>query len=227
MKPSLLFAVSLLTTSSGAQALTIDFGSAGTPTICAFDIAGTGALSNCGNGSYINQSFADVAGLADITYSSIPRVASSTPTSLRWWGGSYNNLYGVAFANISDADSRARIEIRALDPNQSVTLNSFALGAYFNTTRNTNVDIYAIGGGTALYSFAGGVGNGSVSATTFTPNLTVAGGLWLEFKDSAYNVGIDNINYSVSAVPEPMSALMMLAGVGALVARQRLARKAV
>jgi hypothetical protein len=223
MKSAFMFAVCLMTASFGAQALTIDFGSSGTPNICTSSTAGTGPTIDCTNGLYIGQSYGDVLGVADITYSSIPRLA--LPTSLRWWATAYNNLYGVAWANSSDADSRARIEIRALEPNQSVTLTSFALGAYANTTRSTNVNIYAIGSDTALYSFTGSVGDGSVSATTFSPNITVAGGLWLEFKDSAYNVGIDNINYSVSSVPEPMSALMMLAGVGMLVARQRSTRK--
>jgi PEP-CTERM motif len=70
-------------------------------------------------------------------------------------------------------------------------------------------------------ALSGAVGNSTVAATSFTPNITVLGGLWLEFKDSAYNVGIDNIQYSVAVVPEPASALLMLAGVAGLLAARR------
>jgi PEP-CTERM motif len=226
MKTIHIFAASLLAAASGAQALTIDFGSSGKPRFCSAMTDGTGPTVNCGNGGYISQSFGDVAGVADVTYS-LPRLTS--PTSLRWWDTGFNTLYGVAWADGSDANSQARIEIKALAPGQAVTLTSFDLGAYFNASRATTVNVYAIGSTTALFSFSGLVGTSNGPATTFNPNITVAGGLWLEFKDSAYNVAIDNINYSVTAapVPEPASVVMMLAGVGGLlVARRRAARAA-
>jgi PEP-CTERM motif len=219
MKMSMLFAASLLAAVSGAQALTIDFGQTGSPIICTNSQDGLGALASCGNGSPISQSYGDVAGISDITYSS-PRI--TTPQSLLWWASSYNNLYGVAWSTGSDANSRARIEIKALQPGQAVTISSFDLGAYPSVTRNTNINIYAIGGTTPLFSLSNmPVGNSSVSATTFTPNITVADGLWIEWADSAYNVGIDNIQYSVTVVPEPASALLMLAGVAGLFAARR------
>jgi hypothetical protein len=218
MKIQMFFAASLLTAVSGAQALTIDFGQSGSPSICTATSDGLGALIGCGNGTAISQSYGDVPGISDITYSS-PRIA--TPQSLLWWATAYNNLYGVAWSNGSDADSRARIEIKALQPGQAVTLSSFDLGGYAFATRSTKVNIYAIGGSTPLFSFTGDVGNGSVSATSFSPNITVAGGLWIEWADSAFNVGIDNIQYSVSAVPEPASVLLMLAGVAGLLAARR------
>jgi hypothetical protein len=218
MKTSVLFAASLLAAVSGAQALTIDFGQSGNPTICTSSADGLGALIACGNGSAISQSYGDVAGVSDITYSS-PRIA--TPQSLLWWASAYNNLYGVAWSSGSDANSQARIEIKAAQPGQAVTISRFDLGAYAFSTVRTNVNIYAIGGTTPLFSFNDSVGNSNVSATTITPNITVAGGLWIEWADSAYNVGIDNIQYSVSAVPEPASALLMLTGVAGMLAARR------
>jgi hypothetical protein len=218
MTTTKFIAVTLLAAATSAQALTLDFGVAGVPDICTSNVNGLGAMVPCGPGLAISQSYGDVAGVSDITYSS-PLIA--TPTSLLWFGPNYNNLYGVAYASGSDANSLARIEIKPLTSGQAVTLSSFQLGAYANSTRSTTVNIYAIGSSAPLYSFSGDVGNGAVSATSFAPNITVTGGLWLEFKNSAFNVGIDNIQYSVSAVPEPASVLMMLAGVAGLLAARR------
>jgi hypothetical protein len=210
MKSSLLLAPLLLACAASSHALTVD--------------NGTGPLIACGNGSYLSQSYGDVAGLVDVDFSA-PRLAA--PTSLRWWDLSYNNLQGVAWADSSDANSLARIVIKAIDPTATVTLQSFDLGAYPSTTRNTNINVYAIGGGAPLYTFSGAVGNSTISATSFTPNISVVGGLWLEWADSAYNVGIDNIRYTISAVPEPTAAVLMLAGVaGLLMLRRRAAQQA-
>jgi hypothetical protein len=224
MKSSLLLAPLLLACAASSHALTVDFGTGPSPTICTAAANGTGPLIACGNGSYLSQSYGDVAGLVDVDFSA-PRLAA--PTSLRWWDLSYNNLQGVAWADSSDANSLARIVIKALDPTATVTLQSFDLGAYPSTTRNTNINVYAIGGGAPLYTFSGAVGNSTISATSFTPNISVVGGLWLEWADSAYNVGIDNIRYTISAVPEPTAAVLMLAGVaGLLMLRRRAAQQA-
>jgi PEP-CTERM motif len=214
MKTSLLFAPVLLSFAPASHALTIDFGSGpSAPTICSSTANGSGSLTTCGNGSYLSQSYGDVAGVVDVDYSA-PRLAA--PTSLRWWDLNYNNLQGVAWADSSDSNSLARIAIKSIDTTALVTLQSFDLGAYSNTTRSTTVNVYAIGGGTPLYTFAGAVGNSNISANNFSPNVSAVGGLWLEWADSAYNVCVDNIQYSISAVPEPEAVVLMFAGLASL-----------
>lgn len=217
-----LFAVllPLLAGATAAQAYTIDFGETGSPTICSNLSSGLGSTVACGDFSYLSQSHGDVAGVSDITYSA-PRFLS--PVSLRWWSAGYNSLYGVAWADGSDGDSQGRIEIKAVNPTDIVTLSSFDLGAFPNTTRGTTVTVTTLGGGSTLYSFGGSVGNGSNgnAPTTFTPDVSAAGGLWITWQDSAYNVGIDHISYSVSAVPEPAALALMLAGLGVVGLRAR------
>jgi hypothetical protein len=217
MKSAAFVVASLWVATTGAQALTIDFAQSGAPVICANTNDGTGALIACGNGSPISQSYGDVAGVSDITYSS-PRI--TTPQSLLWWASAYSNLYGVAWSTGGDANSLARIEIKAVQPGQVVTLSSFDLGAWPNAVLGTNLRIYAIGGGAPLFSFSGLIGAGSV-ANSFAPNVSAPNGLWIEWADSAYNVGIDNIQYSVTAIPEPTTALLMLTGVAGLLAARR------
>jgi hypothetical protein len=215
----MLLALSSLAAATAANALVIDFGTGpDVPDICTSASDGSGSLVACGNYGYISQSYGDVAGLVDVSYSA-PRQPS--PNTLYWWVSNYNNLYGVAFAPSNDADSQARIEIKALQPDSAVTLSSFMLGAYPSSTLNTTVNVTTIGGGTTLFSYSGPVGTGSVSATTFTPNVSASGGLWITFQDSAWNVGIDNINYTVTAIPEPATVAMLLAGLAGLALRAR------
>jgi hypothetical protein len=219
MRISACAALLPLVVMGSAHALSIDFGSGPTePAICSSTSDGLGTVEVCSNYAWISQSYGDVAGLVDVTYSS-PRQA--TPTSIEWWNSNYNTLYGVGFAPNSDADSRGRIEIKALVAGDQVTVSSFDLGAYSFNTLNTTVRILTIGGGTTLFSYTGAVGNGSVSASHFSPNVSAVGGVWIEWQDSAWNVGIDNIQYGVSAVPEGSTVSMILAGLAALALARR------
>jgi len=218
-----LLATALWAALATAHGGTLDFGSGPVaPSICTGVLAtGAGPASACTNGNFVSQAYGDVDGLVDISYVS-PPVADAT--GLRWWSTDYNNLYGILYAgNGGDSSSLARIEIKAAAPDAVVTLTGFDLGAYNQTTRGTNVNVYALGGGAPLYTFSGPVGDGALAATTFSVNVSAVGGLWLEWGDSAFNVGIDNVQYSVSSVPEPAPAALWLTGalMGFTVLRRR------
>lgn len=199
----------------GAQALTLDFGNAPTPAICSASSDGSGALALCLNGTHINQAYGDVAGVVDVSYSQ----PSNSGESLRWWDTSYNDLYGVLWADGSDGDSRARIELKPLNGG-AVALTSFDFGAFPNNTLGTVIDVYAIGGATPLFHYDSTVG---APPTHSSPPVNVSSpdGLWIEWKNSAFNVGIDNIVFSVQAVPEPTTWALMLGGLGLLAAAGR------
>ena len=218
MRCKVLFATALLAASATASALTLDFGNGpNPPTLCTLDTGGAGAATTCTDGSTMTQTYGDVPGLVDVTYTD----ANSPSLGLVWWDLNYNSLYGVLWVGGGDGASHARIELRALTPTDTVTLSGFDLGAWSNSTLGTNVNIYAIGGGAPLYTYVGPVGNGVGPPTSFALNVSAVGGLWLEWKNSAYNVGIDNVEFTVGAVPEPATVALMLAGVAALALRRR------
>jgi len=199
------------------QAAVLDFDGAG---ICTSDASGMGAASNCNNSAYILQSYGDVAGVVDVSYAA-PRYNDGR--SLRWWADDYNNLHGVLWADGSDANSLARIDLTP-GSGQSVTLTHLDLGAWVNTTRNTTLTISDLNGN-LLYSYKGPVGDGSTSMpTSFNGSWSSASGIRIEWEDSAYNVGVDNITYNMAPVPEPESYAMLvigLAALGALARRRR------
>lgn len=220
MKRTLILA-SLSLTVGASQAYVLDFGNGpDAPTLCSSSSDGSGAFVGCTNGTYFNQAYGDVAGVVDVGYSA-PRIVTDS-RSLRWWSTDYNDLYGVLWADGGDSDSRARITLTPLGGGQ-VNLTHFDLGAWVQTTRGTTVNIYEIGNATPVYTFSGNVGSGLTHAS-FDVNISSAVGLQLEWQDSAYNVGIDNVTFTVGVVPEPSTYAMLLAGLafcGALSRRRR------
>lgn len=203
-----------------AAANVIDFGAVAPETaVCSSTNDGLGAITACADSDYLHQSYGDIAGVVDVRYSA-PR---SADTSLRWWAEDYNDLYGVAWADRSDNDSMARIDIVALQGGMGITLTHFDLGAYLNTSRSTTVTITDLADNSVLYTFSGAVGmfGGFNFATPFNVNLSSTSGIRIEWADSAYNVGIDNITYAVTAVPEAETYALLLAGLGLVTAAAR------
>ena len=192
-----------------AQAGVIDFNPASA--VCNNSSTGNGSIVPCGDYGYIAQSYGDVAGVLDVQYSA-PRL---TDTTLQWWDSDYNSLRGVAWAAGGDGNSKARIDLVPLN-GQGVTLTHFDIGAYANTTRGTTVTISAIGG-PVLFSYVGNVGVLPANLpTSFDGSWSGANGIRIEWEDSAYNNGIDNITYEmrgVSPVPEPAAFLMLIVGL--------------
>ena len=177
----------------------LDFGNAPpAPSICTAIADGSGPATGVyDNASRIVQSYGDVAGAR--------RHISKRQHKLADSGG----VPTTTIYTVSCSRSRARLHrsiwCRPLE--DVVSLTHLDLGAWPNTTRTTTLNIYDLANSSVLlYTFSGSVGSG---ATTHTPfdfsSLSSSSGLRIEWLDEAYNVGIDNVTFNVSPVPEPGS----------------------
>lgn len=169
----------------------------------AVDLNFNGAVSN---GSLLAQSYGDGA-TWNVTYADL----TSPGLSLKGWNSGYQGTNDVLYAGSSDANSHGRITITPSSGYQ-VTVNSFDLTPYLPNNANGFSSQWAVYGAGGIPSFAS-VGLSNV-LTTYSPSFSSNTGVVIEWKTSAYNVGIDNINFSVTAVPEPETYAMFLAGLG-------------
>lgn len=169
----------------------------------------------CYNLRQIAQDYGDEAGVIDIAYIDVLHPGES----LRMWDNGYNDLHNVAYARGGNAvgQSHGRIELRAVGDRQ-VGLDGMDFGAWANATRMSHIRVGALGSVDALFAYDGAIGAGATTHTSFLfDDLAAAGGLWIDWFDTATDVGIDNLRFTVSElstpVPEPESFWLMLGGL--------------
>jgi hypothetical protein len=182
--------------------------------ICSSFSDGSGPMVACGNGSYINQAYGDSA-QNDVQYLDV-----KNGTSMRWWNQNYNNLVGVAWGGSGDCTGCSFNSIYLLPvAGYRITLNSFDMGAWPNNVRDTHLSIVEVFTNNVLANYGvQTIGTGDM-AVSFAPNVSSSLGIIIDFYDTGYNVGIDNIDFTVSPVPEPGTLLLLgtglIGGVGA------------
>ena len=164
----------------------------------------------------IASDYGSIAGVIDLL--------NTTPggTNLLFWTDSYSGR-PAAYSNSS-------VGLITLTPaaGLTVTLDSFFLGGWPNTNRNISYSIDDLATPGLDISVNAAFVAGSTGLLV-TPALTSAAGLRISFGPDGYNGGINNIAFSIAAVPEPESYLMLLAGlglVGAIARRGRQSRAA-
>jgi hypothetical protein len=190
------------------------------------DICGPGGNAVCTDGSFIGENYGDIAGVLDVQYRNLQ--GNPSLTTLRFWNGDYNDLSRVAWTDGGDGNSRAEIFLKPLN-GDVVTLKSFDLGAWPDTQRTTSFTILD-GDGNLLADSGGtitiGIQPGNLHNTfDFTgQGIASATGIRIQWGPSAFNVGIDNIDFQVGAVPLPAPAWLLGGGLLTLAARRRRAR---
>jgi hypothetical protein len=196
----------LLAATTASNAAVLDFSG----DVCAVAGTGIGAFASCSNGSFINQAYGDTP---EVDFNFLSR--ADLTSSMSFWADAYSGLERVAYGNIP------AITITALGDN-FVSLESFQLGAWPNSNRASQVTVTELVTGNVLLS-TGPITVLGTTPTTFNINSTSSHGFTIVFGPDGFNVGIDNITYTTSPIPEPGAWALMalgLAGLGA-VARRR------
>lgn len=188
---------------SAANAVTLTFSG----NIC-------GGGTTCSNNEVIDDTYGDIAGQLDVIYDRDITIGGEN--RLRAYGANYSDLSGVAYGGSDNFTGPAEIFLKPLAGYQ-VTLLGFDLGAWPKTTRDTQVTILT-GGGQVLSASTPLTIDGQFH-TSLSYNFTSADGIRIQWGPDAYDVGIDNIEFTVSAisgsaVPEPATWAMMIAGFG-------------
>jgi len=179
--------------------------------------------------SHIKSDYGSQSGVT-ISYS-----ANVGQNYLRWWGTQahqYGDLTSVAWATPDwsqvgsgtnlDCCSVAQIKFQVA-AGSTFTLNSWDIAAYYPDL-HSSVNVFDLFGNTIwstgdfLAPIAGHLHQTCVGCTTTT-------GLILQFGPTATNVGISNIDFTITSVPEPGTLPLLALGLGAAVmaARRKLA----
>ncbi|MEO8297518.1 MAG: PEP-CTERM sorting domain-containing protein [Burkholderiales bacterium] len=180
------------------------------------------------NDSHLNQQYGDIPGEVNLTY------RNGVGSTLLLWDTGYANLTDVVWSqggrdpatdtdgdHIGDNNSFAQITLTA-QPGYSVTLLGFDLGAYLCcdkqlASRDTYLRVYELGNAVADPFNPSYVQPISTSlADHFSYSTASSKGWVIEWENSAFNVGLDNLQFSVSSVPEPETYVMLLSGLALL-----------
>ena len=193
------------------------------------NICGASGNGACSANSSLGQSYGDSAQI-DVAYRSVNATTNVVYEGfLKYWTGGYGDLNGVVWGG----DGRTFSEI-AFTPTAGyeVSLLSFDFATYQG--RHDSVPIKILSGDGATTIFDSTLTTDWPTHNSLAVNSAYfADGIILRWGPNGYDVGLDNIRFDVraidsgSAVPEPATWAMMIAGFGlaggAIRTRRRLA----
>jgi len=179
---------------------------------------GSTCVGPCGNGAQVSQDAGDVAGVVDVIFDA-KRDTGPPQEAFLFWDSGFVGTNGVAY---TVGGGVARISLVPADGYQ-VTLNSLDWTLFSGSgVRQFDVSVRDEGENLLWTSFDLGIGNLSSTLVNIDASdlglLSSSGALHLDIVgDPLGNVGVDNINFTVSQVPLPAAAWLFgsaLLGLG-------------
>ena len=173
---------------------------------------------NNGNSNAVDQVYGDNTD-ADLSYrtpigTAWGNIATQTDGLLYHFSFAdyYGDLSGVVYSNTNNSHGEIRIDATS---SQAVTLNTFDLGG-LNSDRTASFYVFD-GAWNVLASGAMLTAPGPGGHLTISPAATSSDGtLIFQWGDNVYYVGLNNFNYTVSAVPLPAALPLLLSGLAGL-----------
>lgn len=190
------------TIATPASAAVLDFSGP----VCQFD------QGQCIDGFRLSQGYGDITGQLDVIQDDILGDAVDAGTAdaaLRWWGTGYSGLSGIAYGGVNDVTGTAELFFSPA-AGYRVTVTGFDLGSFVSIGESTS---YTVRDGSGDILFSSGPLVVGAAGLAVTGNWSSLEGIRLQLGPSVYNVGIDNIQVQVEAVPLPATAWLLATAV--------------
>jgi hypothetical protein len=204
-----LSAGALVSLSANSASVVLDFSG---------NICGAAGNQACTNFAQIGQNYGDTTGL-NVSHRSTDLAGATYEPFLKYWANNYSGLNDIAWGGAGETGQRSEFTFAALS-GYTVTLDTVTFGSYLNAERRSSYTVRDLGTNALLFS-SGGTFLVDANPDTFNPGVSSTSGLVLTWGPDGYNVGVDEIRLTVAptvttAVPEPETYAMMLAGLGLL-----------
>ncbi len=164
-------------------------------------------LKPLANYSFIPDGFGSTAEVA-VSYQTLNLDKSWFSDHMQFWNEGYADLPAAAY---SDGSGRYGVITFTPTAGYSVNLTGFDMGAYPTGISGRAESVISVLYGANSVDYGPTTLSG-VTFTHFAPNVTYSGPVSIII-GTDWNNGINNIEFSVTAVPEPTT---MVAGLGAL-----------
>ena len=181
--------------------------------------------TNCTSGGVncvIPQDYGDTADI-DVSHRIVTKSTGKTiGIGLFNYKQKYGDLSSVVYGGYDNTNYFSEIKLTA-KTGRLLSLTSFDFATFGNRTAKVPIKVFDLNGNllnSGVYS------TNSPKHSTLALNTAFLPGVVIQWGPDSYNVGLDNITYSVkSAAPEPASWAMMVVGFGALGWTSRRQRK--